>query len=266
MRTGTFWNPTTMALRRRHAKKMAAHSEEQQLEHRLKKLFEQALKRYSLIQDGDRILVGLSGGKDSMAMLELLSQRSRIFRPRFSVEAVYVRMSNIPYQTDEARLAAFAQELGVTLHVAETSFRETADDRRSPCFLCSWHRRKMLFHKAKELGCNKIALGHHRDDLMQTALMNLTYEGRFSTMPPRMTMDKFPMEIIRPLCLMRESDLRRFALQRNYFSQPRRCPYENDSRRADMKRMVEQFETLNPEFAYTFFTAIERTFPEEYQK
>ena len=245
---------------------MAAHSEEQQLEHRLQKLFEQALQRYSLIKDGDSVLVGLSGGKDSMALLELLAKRSRIFRPRFSVTAAYVRMTNIPYQSDEKHLAAIAQDLGVTLHIAETSFDEAADDQRSPCFLCSWHRRKMLFQMAKELGCNKIALGHHRDDLMETALMNLAYEGKFFTMPPRMTMDKFPMEIIRPLCLMREKDLQRFALQRNYFSQPRRCPYENNSRRADMKHMVEQFEALNPEFAYTFFTAIERTFPIEHQK
>lgn len=244
---------------------MAGHTEEQQLEHRLQKLFEQALKRYSLIEDGDRILVGLSGGKDSMALLEFLSRRSRIFRPRFSVEAVYVRMTNIPYQNDEAFLSDFAREHDTPLHIVETSFSDT-DSSRSPCFLCSWNRRKMLFSTAQQLGCNKIALGHHRDDLMQTALMNLTYEGRFSTMPPRMTMDKFPVEIIRPLCLMRESDLQLFAQQRNFVRQKRQCPYENDSRRADMKSMVERFEELNPEFAYTFFTALERTFTAESQK
>ena len=183
---------------------MAGHTEEQQLEHRLQKLFEQALKRYSLIEDGDRILVGLSGGKDSMALLEFLSRRSRIFRPRFSVEAVYVRMTNIPYQNDEAFLSDFASEHDTPLHIVETSFSDT-DGSRSPCFLCSWNRRKMLFSTAQQLGCNKIALGHHRDDLMQTALMNLTYEGRFSTMPPRMAMDKFPVEIIRPLlCITRK--------------------------------------------------------------
>lgn len=244
---------------------MAAHSEEQQLEYRLQKLFEQALKRYSLIEDGDRILVGLSGGKDSMALLEFLSRRSRIFRPRFSVVAAYVRMTNIPYQNDEAFLSDFAREHDTPLHIVETSFSDTYGSR-SPCFLCSWNRRKMLFSTAQQLGCNKIALGHHRDDLMQTALMNLTYEGRFSTMPPRMTMDKFPVEIIRPLCLMRESDLQLFAQQRNFVRQKRQCPYENDSRRADMKRMVERFEELNPEFAYTFFTALERTFTAESQK
>lgn len=231
----------------------------------MQKLFEQALKRYSLIEDGDRILVGLSGGKDSMALLEFLSRRSRIFRPRFSVVAAYVRMTNIPYQNDEAFLSDFAREHDTPLHIVETSFSDT-DDSRSPCFLCSWNRRKMLFSTAQQLGCNKIALGHHRDDLMQTALMNLTYEGRFSTMPPRMTMDKFPVEIIRPLCLMRESDLQLFAQQRNFVRQKRQCPYENDSRRADMKRMVERFEELNSEFAYTFFTALERTFTAESQK
>lgn len=229
------------------------------------KLFEQALKRYSLIEDGDRILVGLSGGKDSMALLEFLSRRSRIFRPRFSVVAAYVRMTNIPYQNDEVFLSDFAREHGTPLHFVETSFSDT-DGSRSPCFLCSWNRRKMLFRTAQELGCNKIALGHHRDDLMQTALMNLTYEGRFSTMPPRMAMDKFPVEIIRPLCLMRESDLQLFAQQRNFVRQKRQCPYENDSRRADMKHMVERFEELNPEFAYTFFTALERTFTTGSQK
>lgn len=244
---------------------MAGHTEEQQLEHRLQKLFEQALKRYSLIEDGDRILVGLSGGKDSMALLEFLSRRSRIFRPQFTVVAAYVRMTNIPYQNDEAFLSDFAREHDTPLHIVETSFSDT-DGSRSPCFLCSWNRRKMLFCTAQQLGCNKIALGHHRDDLMQTALMNLTYEGRFSTMPPRMAMDKFPVEIIRPLCLMRESDLQLFAQQRNFVRQKRLCPYENDSRRADMKRMVERFEELNPEFAYTFFTALERTFTAELQK
>ena len=244
---------------------MAAHTEEQQMEHRLQKLFEQALKRYSLIEDGDRILVGLSGGKDSMALLEFLSRRSRIFRPRFTVVAAYVRMTNIPYQNDEAFLSDFAREHDTPLHIVETSFSDT-DGSRSPCFLCSWNRRKMLFSTAQQLGCNKIALGHHRDDLMQTALMNLTYEGRFSTMPPRITMDKFPVEIIRPLCLMRESDLQFYAQQRNFVRQKRLCPYENDSRRADMKRMVERFEELNPEFAYTFFTALERTFTAESQK
>jgi len=233
-------------------------------EQRVRKLFEQALKRYSLIADGDRVLVALSGGKDSMSLLELLAMRSRVFKPRFEVEAAFVRMRNIPYKNDEAYLRSFAESLGVRLYIFEKEFDETTDERHTHCFLCSWNRRKMLFKASQDLGCNKIALGHHRDDLMETALMNLTFEGKFHTMPPRLQMEKFPVEIIRPLCLMRESDLQAFADLRGYHQQAVRCPYEDDSHRADMKEMIAHFEVLNPEFAYTFFTAIERTFPEQH--
>ena len=158
-------------------------------EQRVRKLFEQALKRYSLIADGDRVLVGLSGGKDSMSLLELLAKRSRVFKPRFEVESAFVRMRNIPYKNDEAYLRSFAESLGVRLHIFETEFDETTDERHTHCFLCSWNRRKMLFKAAQDLGCTKIALGHHRDDLMETALMNLTFEGKFHTMPPRLQME-----------------------------------------------------------------------------
>ncbi len=231
-------------------------------EQRVKILFEQALKRYALIEDGDRVLVGLSGGKDSMSLLELLALRSRVFKPRFKVEAAFVGMRNIPYKNDEDYLRGFAESLGVRLHIFETEFDETTDERRTHCFLCSWHRRKVLFDAAQRLGCNKIALGHHRDDLMETALMNLTFEGKFQTMPPRLRMEKFPVEIIRPLCLLREKDMQAFADLRGYRQQVVKCPYEEVSHRADMKEMISRFEALNPEFAYTFFTAIERTFPE----
>ena len=110
-------------------------------EQRVKKLFEQALKRYALIEDGDRVLVGLSGGKDSMSLLELLALRSRVFKPRFEVEAAFVGMRNIPYKNDEDYLRGFAESLGVRLHIFETEFDETTDERRTHCFLCSWHRR-----------------------------------------------------------------------------------------------------------------------------
>ena len=166
------------------------------------------------------------------------------------------------YKNDEDYLRGFAESLGVRLHLFETEFDETTDERRTHCFLCSWHRRKVLFDAAQRLGCNKIALGHHRDDLMETALMNLTFEGKFHTMPPRLRMEKFPVEIIRPLCLLREKDMQAFADLRGYRQQAVKCPYEEASHRADMKEMISRFEALNPEFAYTFFTAIERTFPE----
>ncbi len=230
--------------------------DDKQLCTRINRLFNEALKRYALVEDGDRILVGLSGGKDSMALLQLLALRSRIFKPRFNVEAAFVRMKNIPYQCDEEYLRSFAESLGVRLHVFETSFDESKDHRHTHCFLCSWNRRKRLFSAAKELGCNKIALGHNKDDIIQTALMNLTFEGTFSTMRPMMKMDKFDMTIIRPLCLIREHDLEEYAEIQAFRKQVKNCPFEDASHRYDMKGIIAQLEEMNPEFSYSFFHAI----------
>lgn len=225
-------------------------------EEKITQLFNTALRDYRLINDGDRILVGLSGGKDSLALLQLLAKRSRIFFPRFQVEAAFIRMKNIPYQNDEAYLQGFADSLNVTLHIVETSFDETTDKRHTHCFLCSWNRRKQLFELAKQLKCNKIALGHNKDDIMQTALMNMTFQGMFDTMRPSLQMDKFPMTIIRPLCLIRERLLQQHAEEQGFRKQVKNCPFEDASHRYDMKSIISQLEEMNPEFEYSFFRAI----------
>lgn len=220
------------------------------------KLFGKALRKYGLVVDGDYILAGLSGGKDSMALLRLLALRSRIFKPRFRVEAAFVRMTNIPYQNDETYLQEYAESLGVKLHIVETSFDESTDHRHTPCFLCSWNRRKALFNLAQELGCNKIALGHNLDDLMQTALMNMTFVGRFEAMTPLLQMNRMPIAIIRPLCLIREADVEEYAQRQGFRKQLKNCPYENDSHRHDMKSIIAQLEQMNPEFSYSLLRAL----------
>ena len=220
------------------------------------KLFGKALRKYGLVVDGDYILAGLSGGKDSMALLRLLALRSRIFKPRFRVEAAFVRMTNIPYQNDETYLQEYAESLGVKLHIVETSFDESTDHRHTPCFLCSWNRRKALFNLAQELGCNKIALGHNLDDLMQTALMNMTFVGRFEAMNPLLQMNRMPIAIIRPLCLIREADVEEYAQRQGFRKQLKNCPYENDSHRHNMKSIIAQLEQMNPEFSYSLLRAL----------
>jgi len=206
-----------------------------------------------VIEDGDKILVGLSGGKDSLALVELLGRRARIHKPRFSVVAVHVVMKNIPYQSDLEYLKNHAGQYDIPLIVYETSFDPTTDTRKSPCFLCSWNRRKALFTVAKEHGCNKIALGHHMDDILETLLMNITYQGAFSTMPPRLKMNKFDMTIIRPLCLVHEADLIELSQRHRYRSQKKNCPYESQSSRSDMKGILRQLEQMNPEARYSLW-------------
>ena len=274
--------------------------ESRRLEKRLKERFVKAMATYHLIEDDDKILVGLSGGKDSLLLTELLAKRAKIQHPRFSVEAIHVRMENIHYETDTSYLQQFCDNLGVPLHIKTTSFvissevpsvissevpsvisteqsewrdlsttlemtekkveMTTAKDRRrqkQPCFLCSWNRRKLMFNLAQELGCNKIALGHHQDDLIHTALLNLTYQAHFATMPARLKMRKMPLTIIRPLCLIPEADIKAWAELQGYQKQQKLCPYETNSHRTDIKQLYDALEQMNPEVRYNIWGALE---------
>lgn len=217
-----------------------------------------ALRNYHLIDNDDNILVALSGGKDSLCLIDLLAIRQRVFVPHFSLQAIHVRVENIAYETDTTYLENFCRERNVPLHVVTTSFDPTTDKRKSPCFLCSWMRRKEMFNLAQQLGCNKIALGHHNDDLIHTALMNLTFQGRFDTMPASLQMKKMPLTIIRPLCLCHEADIKAYADQQGYQKQRKLCPYEKDSYRTDIQQVFQQMESLNPETRYSIWNALER--------
>lgn len=233
-------------------------SESLQLEKRLKERLVKAMATYRLIEDDDRILVGLSGGKDSLCLLELLSLRQKIQHPRFELEAIHVRMGNIKYETDLSYLESFTQSLGVPLHVRTTQFDPSTDKRRSPCFLCSWYRRKIFFNVAQELGCNKIALGHHQDDILHTTLMGLFYQGQFGSMPALLQMRKMPLAIIRPLCMEKEEDLQAYAQMRGYQKQVKHCPYEHASHRHEIKKLFEQIETVNPEARSCIWRALNK--------
>ena len=251
-------------------------TESRRLEKRLNERFVKAMATYHLIEDDDRILVGLSGGKDSLLLLELLAKRAKIDHPRFSVDALHVRMENIHYETDTNYLQAFCDNLEVRLHVRATKFEvgplsENSENseksensesaarlrkQKQPCFLCSWMRRKEMFNLAQELGCNKIALGHHQDDLIHTALMNLTFQGRFDTMPASLKMRKMPLTIIRPLCLIEESDIKAYAEMRGYQKQTKLCPYETDSHRTEIKDLYNTIEQINPEARFSIWRAL----------
>lgn len=232
-------------------------SEEQLLERKLWRAFSKGVTRYGLLQDGDHVLVGLSGGKDSLALLQLMAKRARIFRPGIKVSALHVRMKNIDYQSDTHYLEEFARQEGIELIVRETGFDATTDTRKSPCFLCSWNRRKMMFAVAQELGCNKIALGHHQDDILHTMLMNITFQGQFATMPVKLTMRKFAMTIIRPLCMIEEADLVRWAQFRHYEKQLKQCPYEHDSHRTQVAHLFADIEKMSSQARYSMWNALE---------
>ena len=235
---------------------MTQLTEDEQVFKRVEEKVKRAIFDYGLIQTGDRVLIGLSGGKDSLALVELLGRRSRIFNPRFEVVVAHVIMRNIPYHSDLDYLRQQVEAQGLPFIVEETAFDPSTDRRKSPCFLCSWMRRKALFEIAKREGCGKLALGHHQDDILETLLMNMIHQGAFGTMPPRLRMDKFAMEIIRPLCLVTEQELRRVAAARGYRQQLKRCPYETASNRAEMKELLARMEAISPDARHSLWSSM----------
>ena len=231
---------------------------------RLTKRFHKACADYGLIADGDHILIGLSGGKDSLLLTELLGRRAQIYVPRFKVTALHVRVRERDYHTDLSYLQSFCDEAKVPLLVRDVSIPDTPPQKENgktreidnPCFLCSWFRRKELFNVAQEIGCNKIAFGHHRDDIAQTLLMNLIFQGAFATMPPMLQMDKMPLQLIRPLCLIDEADIISYAAMRGYRKQTKLCPFEHVSSREKVKTLLNQIKALNPEALDSIYGAL----------
>ncbi len=230
------------------------------LDERLWKTFNKALGQYQLIDEDDHILVGLSGGKDSLLLTELLARRSKVHVPHFRVSALHVRMENIHYETDTTYLQSFCDHLDIPLHIITTSFSSVAVSQqhtKPACFLCSWQRRKQLFNLAQDLGCTKIALGHHQDDIIHTALMNLTFQGHLSTMPVKLRMRKMPLTIIRPLALCQEADIRQYASEHHYEKQLKQCPYEHETNRTAIVDLFRQMQQLNPEARQSIWNALE---------
>lgn len=225
---------------------------------RIKRLFNKACTEYALLSDGDKILLALSGGKDSLVMARLMAERARIFKPSISVEAVHVMIDNIPYKTDSEYMKAFCDDLGIKLHVLRTSFDEATDTRKTKCFLCARYRRKAIFSFASEHGFNKIALGHHMDDFLVTMLMNLLYEGAFQSMKPSMTMEHYPFALIRPLCLVPEACIAAYAGANGLVRQIKSCPYEDTTKRSSTEEVLSVLSGLHPEARQSMWHALER--------
>ena len=184
--------------------------------HRIEGLMRKAINDYSMIEDGDKIAVALSGGKDSISLLYALKNYQRYSKEKFDLIAISVNPGFKEF--DEELLKDICDKIGVELVIVESQIKQIVFDERkekNPCSLCANLRRGMLNTSAKENGCNKIALGHNEDDVIETFFMNLIYAGNISTFKPVSYMDKSDMTTIRPLIYVPEKLAKRFVKKAN---------------------------------------------------
>ena len=229
------------------------------LERQLRRHFYAGIKRYALIEKGDSILLGLSGGKDSLALLDLLGEAMKRSGRQFDVKALHVRVAGVDYQSDADYLTAKAKVADVEIYFEEISFEPDRNERRSPCFLCAWHRRKALFDLAQRLGCNKIALGHHNDDVIETFIMNLFKEGRIGCFAPVTYLSKKNITMIRPLVFAPEAKVTNCCNRNGFPVCKSRCPADKKTTRQTTKEWLYSMEKQDKGFKIRMFGAIRRS-------
>lgn len=226
--------------------------------------FTKAINEYEMIQDGDRIAVCISGGKDSMLMAKLFQELWRHGRQNFELK--FLVMNPGYNQENYENILRNAQRLNVPVTVFHTEIFDTvADITDSPCYLCARMRRGYLYSNARELGCNKIALGHHYDDVIETILMGMLYGGQVQTMMPKLHSTNFEgMELIRPLYLIREEDIIRWMHYNELRFIQCACRFtENlasgtgDSKRAEIKELIRELSRKSPFIESNIFRSVE---------
>ena len=223
--------------------------------------------RYSMIEDGDRIAVGVSGGKDSLALLCVLSELRKFYPEKYDLCALMLDMGFDASETvgaapsDTSEIAELCSRLGVEFHVKRTEIARVIFDVRkesNPCSLCARMRRGSLHDLAKEYGVNKLALGHHFDDAAETVMLNLFFEARIGCSSPVTYLSRKDLTMIRPLLLTEERDIKTFVKKASLPVMKSPCPMDKTSERAKMKDMLHAFDREHRGLYTRIVGAIER--------
>ena len=215
-----------------------------------------AVDDYRMIEPGDKIAVGISGGKDSLALLYALNGLKRFYPNPFTIEAITVSVFK---EMDLSPIKALCEELNVPYTVISTEIGEIVFKERreeNPCSLCAKMRKGAFNEQAKALGCNKVAYAHHKDDIVETMLMSLIYEGRFHSFSPYTYLDRMDLTVIRPLMYVPEADIIGFKNQYHLPVCKNPCPADGHTRREYVKNVVRTLTTENPGAKERIFTAI----------
>lgn len=227
------------------------------------KRFIAGIKEYRMVKEGDKIAVCISGGKDSMLMAKCFQQLQKYSDFPFELEFLVMDPGYNP--ENRQRIVDNAACLNIPIKIFESEIFKVVDHvGGSPCYLCARMRRGYLYRYARELGCNKIALGHHFDDVIETILMSMLYAGEFKTMMPKLHSTNFKgMELIRPLYLVKEADIIRWANYNDLHFIQCACRFtenvaqnKTDSKRHEMKMLIKQFRETNPNIDINIFRSI----------
>lgn len=216
-----------------------------------------ALDDYNMIQEGDRIAVGISGGKDSLTLLYALHGLKRFYPKTFEIHAVTV---DLGFQNlNLEKIKQLCEELEVPYTIVKTDSADIIFHQReeeNPCSLCAKMRKGALNQAIKEAGCNKVAYAHHKDDVVETMLMSLIFEGRFHTFSPVTYLDRMDLTVIRPLMYMNEADVIGFVNKYNVPVVKSPCPADGHTKREYVKQLLRQLNLENPGVKERMFTAI----------
>lgn len=234
------------------------------LEKNLRRQTGKAVVDFGMIEEGDRVMVCLSGGADSYTMLETLRYLQRVAPINFELFAVNLDQKQPGFPEDV--LPRYLDGIGVPYRIVEEDTYSIVKEKVAPgkttCSLCSRLRRGILYRTAKEIGATKIALGHHRDDILHTFLLNMFYGGTIKTMPPKLRADDGENVVIRPLAYCKESDIKKYSVARQFPIIPcTLCGTQPNLQRQAMKEMVNQWEIKNPLWIKSMFTAMSNVVP-----
>lgn len=216
-----------------------------------------AVEEYQMIEEGDKIAVGISGGKDSLTMLYALQGLRRFYPKRFEIEAITVDLGYKGF--DLQPIARLCKELEVNYSVIKTEIADIIFQKRketNPCSLCAKMRKGAFNEKAKELGCNKVAYAHHKDDIIETMLLSLIFEGRFHSFSPRTYLDRMDLTVIRPLMFVWEADVVGFQHRYQLPVAKSPCPMDGYTKREYAKNLLKQLSIEHPGTKERMFTAI----------
>ena len=229
----------------------------------IKRLMGRAIHNHRMIRDGDHIIVAVSGGKDSMALLWLLSERIQRIPIEYKITAVHVDPG---FGADSGeQMEKFFSGKGFEYRVIQSDIGLRAhgpENRENPCFLCSRLRRKLLFQLAADMGCHRIAFGHHKDDLIETFFLNVFYGASISTMLPVQEFFEGDLTVIRPLYLVDESTIRRYAQTMEWPKIELGCPTAGSSKREEIKDMLTRFYRSNKKIKGNIFHALKNVNPD----